>query len=156
MTERSAAHATFVIERTYDDVPPARVFAAWASIEAKSRWFIGPEGWTEIERTQDFRVGGSERLRGRWAGGTVSTFDAHYEDIVPDQRIVYAYSMHIDDRRISVSLATIEIKPSGRGTRLVLTEQGVFLDGYDDNGSRERGTNVLLDQFGAALKRAAA
>jgi len=34
----------------------------------------------------------------------------------------------------------------------VLTEQGVFLDGYDDAGSRERGTKGLLDQLEASLK----
>jgi hypothetical protein len=50
-----------------------------------------------------------------------------------------------------VSLATIELKPAGKGTKLVITEQGVFLDGYDDAGSRERGTKGLLDQLEAAL-----
>lgn len=59
--------------------------------------------------------------------------------------------MHMDDIRTSVSLATIELFPSGTGTRLVMTEQGAFLDGYDDAGSREEGTKLLLDALGAAL-----
>lgn len=59
--------------------------------------------------------------------------------------------MHLDKRRISVSLATVEFKPEGAGTRLVLTEQGAFLDGYDDAGSRERGRAALLDNLDAAL-----
>jgi hypothetical protein len=33
-----------------------------------------------------------------------------------------------------------------------VTEQGVFLDGYDDAGSRERGTNFLMDAFEASLR----
>jgi hypothetical protein len=33
-----------------------------------------------------------------------------------------------------------------------MSEQGAFLDGYDDAGSRERGTNFLLDAVGASLK----
>jgi hypothetical protein len=41
---------------------------------------------------------------------------------------------------------------AGAGTRLVFTEQAVFLDGYDDAGSREHGTNWLLDKLGEALK----
>ena len=45
MSNRSATHATFVIERDYD-APPAQVFAAWASVEAKNQWF-GPEGGGE-------------------------------------------------------------------------------------------------------------
>jgi Activator of Hsp90 ATPase homolog 1-like protein len=55
--------------------------------------------------------------------------------------------MHIDERRISVSLATMEFKPHGAGTKFVLTEQGAFLDGYDDAGERERGANELLTQL---------
>jgi uncharacterized protein YndB with AHSA1/START domain len=74
---------------------------------------------------------------------------------VPDRRIVYAYAMQLDDVKISVSLATIEFVPSGAGTTLVLTEQGAFLDGYDDAGSREHGTGGLLDKLGVARRRAA-
>lgn len=69
-----------------------------------------------------------------------------------NERLVYAYEMHIDDRKISVSLATIELKAVGVGTRLAVTEQGAFLDGYDDAGSREHGTGLLLDKLGASLK----
>ena len=49
-------------------------------------------------------------------------------------------------------LATIEFKAVAGGTRLVLTEQGAFLDGYDDAGSREHGTNLLVDKMGATLQ----
>jgi uncharacterized protein YndB with AHSA1/START domain len=154
VAERSAQHATFVIERNYD-FPPAQVFAAWASPEAKGRWFVAPrKEWKPDIRELDFRVGGRERLVGTWASGTVTDFDSVYQDIVPDRRIVYSYAMHLDDRRISVSLATVEFRPAGAGTKLILTEQGAFLDGYDDSGSRERGTRALLDNLDAALKRA--
>ena len=70
---------------------------------------------------------------------------------MPDRRIVYAYDMYVDDAKISVSLATVEIAPEGSGTRMRFTEQAVFLDGYDDAGSRERGTGGLLDSLGKAL-----
>jgi hypothetical protein len=59
--------------------------------------------------------------------------------------------MHLDDKRISVSLTTIELFPEGKGTRLKFTEQGVFLDGHDDAGSRKHGSGWLLDQIGASL-----
>jgi uncharacterized protein YndB with AHSA1/START domain len=150
MTERSAHHATFTIERVYP-AAPARVFRAFADPAAKARWFAGPEGWQQMVREMDFRVGGRDRLVGRHAGGTVSAFDCRYWDIVPDQRIVYSYDMHLDDRRISVSLATLEFHPAETGTRLVVTEQGVFLDGYNDAGAREQGTGWLLQRLGAAL-----
>ncbi len=147
-----AQHATFTIERRFRQ-PPSRVFAAWADLEVKARWFTAPaDKWTLIERSLDFRVGGRERLKGRWESGTVTDFDAHYHDIVPSRRIVYSYAMHLDERRISVSLATIELEPDGAGTRLRLTEQGAFLDGYEDGGSRERGTGSLINSLEAALR----
>jgi len=149
--ERSTAHGSFVIERVFD-APPARAFGAWADVKAKARWFFGPAGWAETERTLDFRVGGRERLAGRFASGRTSTFDAVYHDIVPERRIVYAYDMFVDAQRISVSLATIDFMPEGAGTRMVFTEQAVFLD-YDDAGGRERGTRELVDKLAASLRQ---
>ncbi len=150
MTERTVVHATFCIDQTYE-AAPSRVFAAFADPQAKQKWFARNANLTVTERAFDFRVGGRELLRGRWGTGLVSTFDAFYWDIVPDTRIVYAYEMHLDDRKISVSLATVEMKPAGAGTKLLVTEQGAFLDGYDDAGSREQGTRALLEGLGASL-----
>jgi uncharacterized protein YndB with AHSA1/START domain len=151
--KRSVVHATFHLERTYE-APVERVYKALSDQAAKSKWFAGADGqWELLERTMDFRVGGSERLKGRWEGGVVSTFDAIYHDIIPNERIVYTYEMHMDDKKISVSLATMQLAPAGQhGTTLKVTEQGAFLDGYDDAGSRERGTGFLLDGLGSSLR----
>jgi uncharacterized protein YndB with AHSA1/START domain len=146
----TVAHATFSLERRYETAP-ARVFHAFTDRAAKARWFEGGEGYVVLERAMDVRAGGHERLVGRWTGGTVSRFDATYFDVVPNERLVYAYEMHLDDRKISVSLATVELKPDGAGTRLVITEQGTFL-GYEDGGSRQRGTSFPLDRLEASLR----
>jgi uncharacterized protein YndB with AHSA1/START domain len=149
---RSVVHGAFHLERTYDATAD-EVYKALSEETAKSRWFFGPAGWRLIERVMDFRVGGRERVKGGFEGGVTTTFDAVYHDIVPRERIVYAYEMHLDDRKLSVSLATLQIKPEGsRRTRLLVDEQGAFLDGYDDAGSRERGTRDLLDKLGASLR----
>jgi uncharacterized protein YndB with AHSA1/START domain len=148
---RSVVHATFTLERTFD-ASPSRLFHALVDKAAKARWFGGGAGYVLLEREMDARPGGKERAKGRWASGVVSTFDALYFDVVANQRLVYTYEMHLDDRKISVSLATLEITPAGAGSRLTLTEQGAFLDGYDDAGSRERGTGSLLDRLAASLK----
>jgi len=145
MSTRSTTHATFVLERTYD-ASPARVFGAWASLEAKRRWF-GPGEVHEL----DFRVGGGEHLEVTTGEGSRYTFDSSYQDIVPDERIVYSYEMYKDEDRISVSVTTVEIVPAEGGTLLTMTEQGVFLDGLDDPAAREHGTGELLDALGRAI-----
>jgi uncharacterized protein YndB with AHSA1/START domain len=155
---RTVSHASFTIERTYPEVTPARVFEAFSTAKGKDAWFCGPdERWELVERTLDFRVGGRERLAGRWQEGWVAEFDATYWDIVPGERIVYAYSMRLDGRKASVSLATFEFKPAaGGGAHLRMHEQGAFLDGYDDNGARERGSRELIDKLSAYLAASAA
>ena len=152
MTQRSVTHATFTVERTYP-APPEEVFAAWAEPRAKAQWFASADALDSGEFELDFRVGGHELNRGGPDGGPVFTYDARYYDIVDNERIVYAYEMHMDDARISVSLATIELAPDGAGTTLVLTESGAFLDGHDTPEQREGGTGTLLDALGKALAR---
>jgi uncharacterized protein YndB with AHSA1/START domain len=150
MKERSVIHDTFTIERTYP-ATPSRVFAAFASEEAKDAW--GDTG--DITGSQpatgpgefDFRVGGHERF-GHVYQGVSYTYDAVYYDIVPDQRLVYSYEMYADGARISVSVATIEFAEKGDGTRLTWTEQGAYLDGFDGDdapGLRQGGTSEMLD-----------
>jgi uncharacterized protein YndB with AHSA1/START domain len=150
---RSVTHATFNLKRTYD-APVARVWRALTDESAKQKWFGGtPGSWELLERHMDVRAGGRERLKGRWQIGVVSTFDATYYDVIHKERLVYTYEMHLNDKKISVSLATMQLKPEGDSkTTLIVTEQGAFLDGYDDAGSREQGTGHLLDALGASLK----
>jgi uncharacterized protein YndB with AHSA1/START domain len=145
VSERSVTHDTFSIERIYDH-RPERVFRAWSEPAAKARWF-GPGDLHEL----DFQVGGREHLTARGPDGSMYAFESRYQDIVPDERIVYAYDMHREQTRISVSLATVEFTPAGEGTRLVFTEQGAFLDGQDDPALRVTGTGQLLENLAAEL-----
>lgn len=152
MAETEAVHDSFTLERIYPNAAPARVFAAWSTEEGKSSWFSGENpNWDRVERVFEFRVGGIEVLEGRWKSGVVTRFDATYHDIVPDRRIVYAYRMKVDGKPISVSLAAAEFHAHGAGTRLVITEHGIYLDGFQDGGGRAHGTGELLDRLGEAL-----
>jgi uncharacterized protein YndB with AHSA1/START domain len=81
-----------------------------------------PDG-TGSPHTLDFRVGGRESSAGTIEGGPSYTYDAVYQDIVQDERIVSTYDMTLNGERISVSVATVEFAPEGSATRLTLTEQ---------------------------------
>jgi len=147
----SVVHNTFSIERSYPS-SPARVFAAFANQSTKRRWFVEGEGWEIDEFSLDFRVGGHEIARFSFKGGPPMGNDTVYLDIVPEQRIVFAYTMTVGDQRISVSLATVEIAPAGAGTRLIYTEQGAFFDGIDKPAGREVGCRELLEKLGEELQ----
>jgi uncharacterized protein YndB with AHSA1/START domain len=147
MSGRSVEHATFVVERRYE-VPRERAFAAWADPEAKARWFVDSDASLEL----DFRVGGREHSRGTAPNGQAYSYEAIYQDIVPAERIVYTYDMHLEETRLSVSLATVEFRPVGEGgTRLVFTEQGAFLDGHELPAQRADGMGSLLERLEKAL-----
>lgn len=167
MTERSVIHDTFTIERTYP-ATPSRVFAAFASAEAKESWGETPDvespdadAFADADATYtefDFRAGGRERFCVK-TEGTNFRYDALYYDIVPEQRIVYSYEMYKGDVRISVSVATIEFAKGGDGTELTWTEQGAYLDGIHGAEApelRKGGTMEMLDGLTSYLQRQAA
>lgn len=150
MTEkRSVIHGTFSLERVYP-APRATVFDAFANVEKKRAWAYGaPEG----SHTLDFRVGGRERVEMPGPGGSTFTYDGIYQDIVENERIVYAYTFGFGADCAGATLTTVELADTGNGgTHLKFTEQGAYLDGFDGPKFWESGTASLLDRLGASLK----
>jgi uncharacterized protein YndB with AHSA1/START domain len=159
MIERPAIHSTFSIERTYP-APPEKVFAAFADPALKRRWFMEGKGGSGENYSADFRVGGFEKSRYTFIGGppgappagTAMGNDTVYLDIVPGQRIIFAYCMLVGDRRMSASLATVELSSSGKGgTRLLFTEQATFFEPSDGPQLREAGWRELLAKVEKSL-----
>ena len=152
MSERCAVQASFTIERVFE-ATPARVFQCFADADTKKRWSCH-ENWTLS--AFDFREGGRERSCGGEPGEPVYDFDGVYQDIVDGERVVFAFEMRRDGVRFSVSVGTIQFQPHGTGTQLLFTEQGVFLDGWEDARQREAGSGVGLDNLAEMLRREAA
>lgn len=149
--ERTVTHDTFTIERSYA-LAPQQVFSAFSDPARKQRWFADGRSSDLVDYELDFRVGGVERTRVRLKEGTpfpglVMVNTTVYQDIVPNRRIVFAYSMTMGEMRISASLATIEFYPTGTGTTLVFTDQGAYFEGADGVERRKPGWSQLLDNL---------
>ena len=149
--ERQANHHVIELKRHFD-YKPELVFFAYSNPDSKRVWFSGPPDWDNKPGEMDFRVGGRETSSGGPKGEWVSLYDSRYLDIVPNERIINAFSMYIDGRLITCSLATTEFRAAGDGTDVTLTEQIVFLDGADHLENRTQGTAAIFDMLDAWLK----
>jgi|SRR5215471_10854262 len=145
--ETAVTHGTFVIEKKYP-ASPERVFAAFADPAKKQRWMEG-----DLE--MDFRVGGSERrrsvIKSGPLAGTPITNHTTYQDIVVNRRVVFAYTMMLGEKRISASLATVELLPNGKGTDLVFTDQGAYFEGADGPKMRQDGWRKMLEELAKSV-----
>ena len=113
MKERSVAHATFTIERGYPK-PPRRVFAALSDPVQQRRWFADDDKEFQVEKFEmDFRVGGTERSSFR-VQGMDCVNDTVYLDIVPDRRIVIAYTMTLGGMALAVGILGDDRQVLGR------------------------------------------
>ena len=138
-------HRMFVIER---ELPGsvAHAFRFWSDHQLKRRWSACHPDRQVIEDTFDFRVDGGERVIWRMPDGTEQAMLAHFLEIAPRERIVYAYTMRTDGKAISSSLVTVEFIGSDKSTAMTYTEQAMFIDAADGD-IRESGTGSGFDRL---------
>jgi len=139
-------HRSFVITRALPG-SPAHAFRFWAERDLKRRWFSCHPDWDMLEDRFDFRRDGGETMRWRMPDGTEQAMLAHFLEVHPAQRLVYAYTMRTNDQPISSSLVTVEFTQTGpRSSRMTFTEQAVF-GSASDGDIRESGTGIGFDRL---------
>ncbi len=144
-------HATFVIERAYKH-SPAKVFAAWADAKAKRAWFAGGDAWEILSFSFDFREGGKEIYSFKSVNAPdILGNDTTFNDIKPNERLIFTYAMDRNGIRFSVSLACVDIITAGAGSRVIYTEHGIFFDGAKAAAMREAGCSHMLEKLNAYL-----
>lgn len=136
----SVDHRSFVIARQLPG-SPAHAFRFWSEHDLKRRWNACHPDWQVLEDRFDFKVDGHESMRWRMPDGTDQTMLAHFLEIHPRQRIVYAYTMRTNDVPISSSLVTVEFEGRDGKTIMTFTEQAVFSNPVDGD-TRESGTGI--------------
>lgn len=147
MTERPVVHSTLSLERDYPVPPPGcsrpgpirpprRAGSPARPVSTNST--SGSAAWRSPPAADD---------------GQLLRFESRRADIVPDRRIVYTSTLHAGDPLMTVSLTTVELSAEGGGTRLLLAEQGAFLDGLEQPAWREQGTRDQLGALDAELRR---
>ena len=140
------AHATIVMERIYN-ASVARVFAAWADVEARKRWSAPGESIRIVYEAADFREGGRDVSRCIEPGNADYVATVHYLDIRRDQRIVFAEAVAHGNANVSSALISVELTQVGAATRLALTLQIAAFDGSKMEDGYQFGWSAALDNL---------
>ena len=158
--DREVTHGSLSLRRTLR-APPARVFTVLSELEERSKWFRLPADPGTGHHELDFRVGGGELMYGTsTVSGTPEDilYRSHFLDIVPNERLVLAYDVSVDEQRRWVSLVTIELRPVLGGTSVTYTEQYAFVESPDlqvDIAHLEGSSRLMLNNWTIVAERPA-
>ena len=139
---------SFQVRRVYK-APVAAVYAAWTDPEQVKHWMGPSDDFGESEVTMDVRVGGRYRIVMHAPDGEVHRVGGVFREVVPNKKLVYSWAWESTPER--ESLVTLEFKPSGEGTELVLAHQQ-FADPQARDKHQE-GWIGCLDRLGRFLSR---
>lgn len=154
-TVQRAVPATIMVERHYPH-SVHRVFRAWSDPLQYARWCAPGGDWVMADSEVDFRIHGRQMMFFGPPGAPRFKGDGRFEDIVEDQRIVTAGTMHDMDepvgrQRMSTTICVVEFIAEGGGTRLILTDHSVFYT-WETPDDRKQGWGEILGKLDTFLK----
>ncbi len=126
--------------------PAERVFAALTQPDLYSRW-MGPEGSTTAIREMDPVPGGRFAITVTLPNGFSVDIEGEYITVEPPTRLSHTWLVEGDDTETTV---TIELRPMGEGTQLVLVHDG-FTEATDRD-QNDGGWRHQIDRLTALLE----
>ncbi|HEY3332538.1 MAG TPA: SRPBCC domain-containing protein [Capsulimonadaceae bacterium] len=129
---------------------PAAVFRAWGDVEAKRKWFVGPDKWVETGRSVDLREGGVETMTGNFDGRMTTEYTGHFYDVQENKRIGYSFEVRLGGEIYSISTVVVEFTETAVGTRMTYHEQLAVFSGQTVEESRANriiGTQAHFDRL---------
>ena len=127
------------------DAPRRLVYQAWTTAELIKRWWSGQRGEVTLAEV-DLRVGGAWRYVMTADGGFEVAFHGMYQEIVPEERIVYTEAFEgMPDAGSTMNTATFA-EADGRTvlTLLIVCPSREVRDGIIDSGM-EGGMQEQMD-----------
>jgi uncharacterized protein YndB with AHSA1/START domain len=142
-------HETFTITRTYEKCI-AHVWSAWSDRAKKWRWLRSDDA-VPADFLFDFRVGGEERSSFTSPMGSHENHTVYF-DIAEENHIVYSYSMALNGRIHSVSVASVTFEDAGGGTKMTYVEQITLIGESDGAEGRKHGWTALFESLDTVLR----
>ncbi len=135
---------------------PAKVFAAWSSVDEIKKWFAPQPGTTLPICEVDFKVGGKYRIGFASPDGSMKNPDGstpvasgEYKEIVPDKTIKFTWRWEAWPMEMGTTLVTVELAEKDGGTELTLTHEDLSND--ESVQSHTQGWNGCLESLAKSL-----
>lgn len=145
MTATTPEHTLRLVRRLPGT--PAAVFAAWTDPESLKVWMC--PGATHVATVElDVRVGGHFRIVMRHAEHDI-VHTGIYREIRAPERLVFTWSSTAT--RDAPTLVTVELRPQGDATELVLTHTD--LPDEEATSAHERGWQSIIAKLAAYVAR---
>jgi uncharacterized protein YndB with AHSA1/START domain len=135
--------------------PPERIYAAFGRSELLREWWC-PPAFAMEHAIVDFKVGGHYEIHVRSMDGAMRiTIRGEFLELTPQVFLRFTHSFVAPkDSPLAAfdghAIVSVELSRSAKGTRLVLTEEGIPTESVKE--VLERGWPALLEQLGASSR----
>ncbi len=128
---------------------PQRVFEAWTDPLVLADWFAPEDQFTTIVHALELRIGGRYRIEMVHPTGKPHTAIGVYREIVPGARLAFTWKWE-ENPAMDDTLVTLEFRPRGEETELVLTHS-LFLTA-DTRDHHSKGWNGMMPRLATTMR----